>query len=241
MPTFEDTAADDELPRVTLAHLRRADAMCRRRLAREHAGLRGSWSPSPRFAVQNRLVEDARVAHAELRAPRITDFPSPSDLVREQQQVYEAAARGYVALFAQRPARAVEVDAWETELPDLGVRVVGSLGLALETADGSPEVRYLRLGVAGNRTLIDDIERRLVVMRSATWVGARPLRLVVVDLLEGEVVDERLDVAAVLPQALDWLETRLGVVRERAADPIPKAGADCRGCAYVPGCRAHEA
>ena len=241
MPAFEDTAPDDELPRVTLAHLRRADAMCRRRLAREHAGLRGRWSPSPRFAVQNRLVEDARVAHAELRAPQLSDFPSPSDLVREQQKVYDAAARGYVALFAARPARAVEVDAWETELPELSVRVVGPLGLALETADGSPEVRYLRLGVAGSRALMDDIERRVVVVRSAAWVGARSLRLVVADLLEGEIVEERLEVAAALPEALDWLEARLAVVRERAADPIPKAGADCRGCAYVPGCRAHEA
>lgn len=231
---------DDELGRVTLGHLRGADDMCRRKLAREHAGLRGRWNPSPRYAVSNRLVEDARVAHAELRVARGSDFPSPNDLLPEQQRVYRAAAGGYVAFFAARPARAVTVDAWETELPDLAVRLVGPLGLALETADGSPELRTLRLGVAGSRPLIDDTERRVIVVRSAAWVGAQPLRLVVVDLLAGELVEEQLDVAAALPEALDWVAARVAVVKERAVDPVPKAGSDCRGCGFIPGCRAHE-
>jgi hypothetical protein len=232
---------DDEPGRVTLAHLRRAEAMCRRRLAREHAGLHGSWSPPARFTVANRLVEDARVAHAELRAPGPPDFPSPRDLVPEQQLLYRAAADGYVALFSARPARVVDVDAWETELPALDVRIVGSLGLALETADASPELRSLRLGVAGNRPLVDDAERHLVVVRSAAWVGARPLRLVVVDLVAGAIVEETLDVSAALAGSLDWIAGRVAVVRERAADPVAKAGADCRGCPFVPGCRAHGA
>ena len=77
-------------------------------------------------------------------------------------------------------------------------------------------------------------------MRSAAWVGGRALRLVVADLLAGEIVEEELDVAAALPEALAWVATRVGIVRERAADPVPKAGAECRGCPYVPGCRAHE-
>lgn len=235
-----DETVDDDGGRVTLAHLRRAESMCRRRLAREHAGLRGRWNPSPRFAVKNRLVEDARVAHADLRAPGATDFPSPSDLLPEQQLVYRAAATGYVALFGARAARAVTVDAWETELPDLGVRLVGSLGLALETGDGKPELRSLQIGIAGNRPMIDDVERRVVVVRSAAWVGTRALHLVVVDLLAGEVVEEDLDVAAALPEALGWIEARVAAVRERAADPVPKAGADCRGCPFVPGCLAHQ-
>jgi hypothetical protein len=232
---------DDELGRVTLAHLRGAEAMCRRRLAREHQGLHGNWSPPARFAVNNRLVEDARVAHAELRCPLPVDFPSPRDLLPEQQLLYRAAAHGYVALFSNRAARAVEVDAWETELADLAVRVVGSLGLALEAADGSPELRKLQLGVAGSRPMIDDAERRVMVVRSSAWVGERPLRLVVADLLEGEVVEQEIDVAAALPEALEWVEARVAVVRERAADPVAKAGADCRGCPFVPGCRAHAA
>jgi hypothetical protein len=236
-----EQGADDELARVTLKHLRRAEAMCRRRLAREHAGLKGNWSPPAQFAVANRLVEDARVAHAELRAPGRSDFPTPTELFAEQQLLYDAAAGGYVALFADRPAQAVTVDAWETELPDLEVRLVGSLGIALERADGTPEIRSLQLGRAGNRPMIDDSERRVVVVRSAAWVGSRPLLLVVVDLVAGEVVEEELDVAAALPEALDWIAARVATIRTQAADPVPKAGGDCRGCPYVPGCRAHGA
>jgi hypothetical protein len=230
---------DDELGKVTLGHLRRAEVVCRRRLQREHLGLRGQWSPPARFAVSNRLIEDARVAHAELRAARTTDFPSPVDLLPEQQHLYRAASGGYVALFATRPVRTVTVDAWETELPDFGVRLVGPLGLALETADGQPELRSLRLGVVGNRHLVDDAERRVLVMRSAAWVGARTLRVVVVDLLAGAIVEEELDVAGALPEALEWFAARVEVIRARIADPVAKAGGDCRGCPFVSGCKAH--
>jgi hypothetical protein len=230
---------EDELPRVTLAHLRRADTMCRRRLERDLAGVRGHRDRSARFAVNNRLVEDARVAHTELRSARIADFPTPADLVAEQQRVYAAAAAGYVAWFADRPVQAVTVDPWESELVGTGMRLVASLGLAVERADGSPELRFRRVGVAGNRPMIDDAERRAIVVRSAAWVGERELALVVVDLLAGELVEETITVAAALADARAWVDARVAVVRERIADPVPKAGADCRGCPFVPGCQAH--
>jgi hypothetical protein len=231
---------DDELPRVTLTHLRRAETMCRRRLERDLAGVRGHRGPSARFAVNNRITEDARVAHTELRAAHVSDFPPPTDLVLEQQRVYRAAAEGYVALFADRPARAVAVDPWEAELADVGMRLVSPLGLALERADGTPEIRSLRIGVAGNRPLIDDADRRALVVRAAAWVGERPLRLVAVDLLAGALVEDVLDVAGALSDARAWIDDRIALVRERAADPTPKAGDDCRGCPFVPGCKAHS-
>jgi hypothetical protein len=230
---------DDELPRVTLTHLRRADTMCRRRLERDLAGVRGHRGPSARFAVNNRVTEDARVAHTDLRAARPSDFPTPTDLLPEQQRVYLAAAAGYVALFADRPARAVEVDPWEAELDGLGMRFVSPLGVALESADGSPEIRSLRIGVAGNRPLIDDADRRALVVRAASWVGARPLRIVTVDLLAGALVEDELDVAAALADARAWIDERVALVRERIVDPTPRAGDDCRGCPFVPGCKAH--
>jgi hypothetical protein len=230
---------DEELGRVTLGHLRRAEAMCRRRLAREHLGLKGMRNASARFAVANRILEDARLAHAELCAPRATDFPSPRELLPEQQRLYRAATGGYATLFAARPGRAVTVDEWETELPELEVRLVRPLGLALETAGGGLELRSLQLGVAGKRHLVDDAERRAIVVRASAWVGARPLRLVLVDLLAGAVVEEELDVAAALPEALEWIASRVAVIKERASDPVPKVGSDCRGCPFVPGCRAH--
>jgi len=229
---------DDDLPRVTLTHLRRAETMCPRRLAREHAGLKGMYSASPGFAVGNRLTEDARVAHTELRAARPSDFPTPTDLVPEQQRVYRAAAAGYLALFADRPVRAVEIDPWETTL-DGEVRLVTSLGLALRRGDGTPELRLLRIGVAGRRALIDDAERRSIALRAAPWVAERPLVVFVADLLAGEVVAEELDVAGALPEARAWLDARIALIRERADDGNPRVGADCRACAFVPGCTAH--
>jgi hypothetical protein len=119
------------------------------------------------------------------------------------------------------------------------MRFVSPLGLALEQPDGSPELRALRIGVAGNRPLIDDADRRAIAVRASPWVGDRPLRLVVVDLLAGALVEEVLDVAGALDDARGWIEMRIAVVRERAADPVPKAGDDCRGCPFVPGCKAH--
>ncbi len=230
---------DDELPRVTLAHARGAEVMCRRRLEREYAGAKGNWAGSARFTVNNRLVEDARVAHTELRAPVPSDFPTPHDLFPEQQRLYRAAACGYLALFGARPARAVPADGWETELPELGVRLVGAPGLALERERGEPELRSLLLGVAGNRPLVDDQQRNVIVLRNASWVGSRPLHLVIADLVEGVVVEEVIDVAAAVPAAHEWLGARIAVIRERIADPVPKAGADCRACPFVNGCKAH--
>src|SRR4029079_16907249 len=101
-------------------------------LAREHMGAKGMRNPAGRFAVANRILEDARVAHAELRSPGASDFPTPSDLLPEQQRLYRAATGGYVALFSSRPALAVDIDEWETPLPDLEVRLLRPLGLALE-------------------------------------------------------------------------------------------------------------
>ena len=60
---------DEEQPRRSRRHAsRRADDMCRRRLAHEHAGGKrhANRSADARFAVSNRLFEDAQLAHAEL-------------------------------------------------------------------------------------------------------------------------------------------------------------------------------
>ena len=97
--------------------------------------------------------------------------------------------------------------------------------------------------MAGNRPLIDDAERRVLVVRSAAWVGARPLRLVVVDLLAGAVVEEELDVAAALPEALEWITDRVAVVRDACRRPgaegrrrLPRLPVRAR----LPGPRRHD-
>jgi hypothetical protein len=66
------------------------------------------------------------------------------------------------------------------------------------------------------------------------------LRVVTVDLLAGAVVEDVLDVAGALADARAWIDDRVALVRERVTDPTPKAGEDCRGCPFVPGCKAHS-
>ncbi|HEY5170540.1 MAG TPA: hypothetical protein VIK54_02315, partial [Acidimicrobiia bacterium] len=92
---------DEELPRITPAHLRRADDMCRRRLAREvHGGKRNAnRTANMRFAVSNRIEEDARLAQSELAEPRPEAFVEPRELEPEQRALYRAAARGYLDAF----------------------------------------------------------------------------------------------------------------------------------------------
>jgi hypothetical protein len=87
--------------------------------------------------------------------------------------------------------------------------------------------------------MVDDADRRAIVVRSAPWVGGRRLALVVVDLLAAAIVEDTIDVEGELTDARAWVDARVAVVRERVADPEPKAGADCRGCAFVNGCKAH--
>ena len=84
---------EPEAPRVTTAMLKRADDMCRRRLAREYAGGKRNANKSAdmRFAVSNRLSGDARLAQTELGPPRPEAFVEPTDLEPEQRELYRAA------------------------------------------------------------------------------------------------------------------------------------------------------
>ena len=225
------------------AHLRRAEAMCRRRLAREHAGLRGSWNPPARFAVSNRLVEDARVAHAELRAARADRFPGARPICSPSSSS-STGPRPAATWPSSPPARRAPSPSTRgrPSSPTSTSGSSGSLGLALETADGAPELRSLRLGVAGNRPLIDDAERRVIVVRSAAWVGDRPLRRRRRRPARGR---GRRGGARRRRRAARGARVGRGAGRGRhaSAPPTrsPKAGSDCRGCPFVPGCQAHAA
>ena len=70
--TLERVARDeqlDELPKVTLAFLRRVEDLCPRRVAFEHQNRRGNRHAPGRWRVANQLTEHARVAHIELGFP----------------------------------------------------------------------------------------------------------------------------------------------------------------------------
>src|SRR5215207_3214782 len=115
----------DELPKVTLAFLRRVEDLCPRRVAFEHQTRRGNRPAPGRWRVANQLTEHARVAHIELGFPSPGAFTPLPDLVPEEREVYDAAVRWYMQLFGDRAVRSVdgdELDDWETPVPEHGLR-----------------------------------------------------------------------------------------------------------------------
>jgi len=214
--------------------------MCRRRLAREHHGGKrfGNRAADARFAVQNRLVADARLAHAAEHEVRAAAFVDPADLEPEQRRLYRAAVQGYLAAFGDRPGLSADLG-WRTPLPALGVELVGDVGIALDLADGGRELRIVKLG--GRRTgapLLDPVELRCALVRSEAWAPDH-VRIVVADLLEQEVVEHVPDVAAERLEAHAWITGRVDTIVRNAADGRAKPGGDCSGCGFVAGCAAH--
>src|SRR5262245_54845530 len=138
----------EEMPRVTVSMLRRAEQMCRRRLQREHTSRKSRANPASdaRFAVSSRIAGDARLAQSETGAPRPEAFVDPTELEPEQRQLYAAAVRGYLGYFGETDGRVVDLG-WSTTFPDLGVALVANVGLAVERADDQRELRVLHLGV----------------------------------------------------------------------------------------------
>ncbi len=214
--------------------------MCRRRLAKELDDQRGNARGSARFAVSNRLQADARLAHTEFAPPDPQAFVVPAELLPEQQRVYRAGVAGYLALFGDEPARAIDTR-FDTTLDHLGVRLVGDVGLALET-DGGYELRVLRLGERGfSQTLLDDLDLRFVLLRAAEWAAERgPLRVVAADVLQVARADFVVAFGDALDEARAWAQERVAAIRAYADDPRPRAGRDCLGCAFVAGCGAHR-
>jgi hypothetical protein len=228
---------DDELPRVTASLLRRADEMCRRRLAREHAGAKRHVNKTgdARFEVSNRIVADARLAQAELGPPRPEAFVDPAELEPEQRALYRAAARGYVALFGTVPGRAADLG-WCTTFGEHGVDLVGDAGLAVEHADGTRELRLLKFGA--DRSLLERTDVHIALLRTETWAPTQ-LRVVAADLLTLERAEHEADVVAERRDAHEWFAARTTIVKQHARDGRPRPGADCNGCAFVAGCSAH--
>ena len=231
-------SAPEELPRVTPSMLRRADEMCRRRLAREHRGSKrhANKGGDARFAVSNRVVADARLAQAEMGTPRAEAFVDPADLEPEQRHLYRAAVRGYLASFGDRPGRAVDLG-WRTVLPELGVELVGDPGLAIELPDGRKELRVLGYGSRRGGTL-DAVDVHVQLIRTAQWAPAG-LRIVAVDLVDQETAE----VTPVLPRdrevATAWLAERVAAIKSHADHGGARAGSDCAWCPFVAGCERH--
>ena len=144
----------EELPQITPAHLRRADEMCRRRLAREVNGGQALRRTRPATcASRSRIASKPTPGSRRPRPghPRPEAFVEPRELEPEQQALYRAATRGYLDAFGDTSKRAIVELGFRTALPELGVELSSNLGLAAELADGGRELRKMLVGVAPRR------------------------------------------------------------------------------------------
>jgi hypothetical protein len=232
----------DELPRITPYLLRRAERMCPLRLRRDFLGQGGLKSSFLRFRVRDPLLEAARAAHAELGTPRPEHFRAPPELRAEERAVFERAGATYVTRFGSEPVRAVDHGCDRpTPWPSRGVRVGGAIGLTVEDAAGTRELRQLELWRRpAPREPLESVEIRLAVLRLSRWAGGERLRVRWCDLVGDEVRSQDVDLAAETPRLKSWLAQRIAVVEERAAQPIPEPGTDCATCAHVPTCPVHR-
>jgi len=230
---------DDELPRISPRHLRLADEMCRRRLAREvHSGKRNvNKTGDMRFAVSNRIEADARLAQAEPGLPRPEAFVQHRDLEPEQQALYSAAARGYLDAFGGSHARIVDLG-FRTALPELGVELSSNPGIAAELDDGGRELRKVLVGARRDSLLFDPVDVRIALVRTEEWAPVQ-LDIVAVDVIEQRRAQHAPDVEADRAEAFSWIGDRVARVLELAADARPRAGRDCQGCAFISGCTKH--
>jgi hypothetical protein len=231
---------DDALPKVTVAMLRQAGTMCGRRLRFEHENRRSNKLASGRFRVSNQLTEHARLAQLELGPPLKAAF-CPLGLEPEERRVYDHAAATYLRLFGARDARSVDLDEWETSVPELGIRLVGNGGLPFEDAQGALELRFCSLGQrrAGPVDPVRSAESRFALLRNAEWAAGSQVRLVHADLLFGELVEEVVEIDNELDELRLWLDERVAIVRDRIRDATPHVGLECGRCRFVAGCPAH--
>lgn len=225
-----------ELPVVTAALLRRADEMCPRRLHHHYSGTRAT-SPAgdAGFTVANRIQADAELWH---RAGGDGEaFPAPGDLEPEQGALYAAAGRAYLRHFGAVRVKVHDLG-WSSDVTEVGVRLLGRVGLAVVLPDGCPEIRILRTaGDTGTGSLVDETDLRFALLRTTDWAPTR-LRITATDLVADRSVEYDLDAATARPEAREWLAERAAVVGARADRDRPRIGRDCSLCPCIPGCPA---
>lgn len=224
-----------DAPPEVWASLLDAPPDCGERARRILRGARGqAYLNDLRFAVIGRVREDARLAHAELRAPQPADFPTADGLEPEQAAVYRAAARGYLALFPA-PARALDA-AIGVECDERSVVLRPPRDLVVETADGRVELR--RLGAAGRRATIGAGLVHAIALCAAQWRAER-VHVVAADLLALETAEVVVDVdATAVADAREWLATGFDELVERARRAA-RAGRECASCEFVWDCPVH--
>src|SRR4051794_24081507 len=185
---------------------------CGERARRLLGGSRGAKMAGTRWRLSHRVQEDAALAHSERRTPRLRDFPTPSDLSSEECAVYHAAASGYLVLFGDVPALALDVPR-RVAVEGVDIDLAGRPGLFVDTDDGT-ELRAFRL--SGTSPQLTEPQRHAVALLANAEL--LPVRAVVADLLSLETTAVTVTPDDVEP-ALAWLAEREAVWREAAAGP----------------------
>ncbi len=223
---MEETVA---LSAFTLAH----EPRCGERARRLLDGARGkAVAASVRWRLGQRVREDIALAHAELRTPHARDFPTPRDLTSEECAVYAAAVSGYLLLFGDVPARALDV-AGRAALSEPGIELAARPGMFVDTDDGT-ELRMLRL--AGTEPHIEDQHRHAAALLAPS--DCFPVRIVAADLLSLATTTVTID-ADDVARALEWFDGRVGAWRA-AAEIGGFDHRDCLYCSFVWDCRVHR-
>jgi len=218
--------------------------MCARRLARAFEGGERSHDPMHRSRLRDAFLAAARDLHAELAVPTPRAFVDiggrlDPEVLPEERAVLEQAARWYLEMFGDRPAR------WDdpgTDQPTdrRGLRVGGWVDLPLRTADDAYELRQFELW--GRRTPPNDpleLEAlRVAYLRLTPWLDGEPLRVVWADLVRGLLV-ERVVPASERAAVTEWFDEQVATVEARADDPVARSGRDCGGCVVVSNCPEH--
>ena len=229
------------LPKVTPYLLRRADTMCRRRLAEEVEGGTRADDPVNRARMREAFLARAADVHAELRAPSASDFDGiGAELEVEERAVLAQAGRWYTQMFGTRPVRLHDHGLDQpSESRARELRVGGWVDLTLVDGNGTKELRQLDLWCG--RVPADALELeavRFAVLRLSRWFGDEPLRVVWADLVRGNERETTVRSGDV-DELRAWFDTRVEGVRDAMARPDATNGADCGQCNVVAGCPEH--
>lgn len=235
-------AQNDELSKVTLAHLRDPEGRCALRLSKEFGNENAHSGANIRFRLSGRLEECATLSQTSTDYPRIVHFPTPRDFLPEQQKVFSAAARWYVEIFGHRQATSGGTYEFSTPRTDLGVNLMGGGGLRFITNDELPELRILQYAgrSAIPETLFDSPEVRFSLLRNEAWIRSTgsPLLITVADLIRGEANEQTISPDALLAECNEWLTLCVERIRERVLNPQPTMSTDCAWCGFISSCDA---
>ena len=226
----------NDLPVLSAWDLRQG-SRCGERLRRRFNGSTGQFITGARHNVLARLRGDIALAHTEMRAATPTDFPEPVDLLPEQVRLYNAASRGYLTMFGNTHAKALD---WERsrELPDLGVHFKATPGIMFECSDTTRQLR--RIQASGR---VPNIDQSALYSLAILWednLRGTTIEVVAADVVAMELQSVELHVDEVIEDAHVWFAARVQELRSIAHDAKVVTGNECADCQYVWDCPAHR-